>query len=142
MSPTARLSAVSGLAWALIGCVLGYRAVGYEVLGGVITAPLTGILIGHLSSSLHDEPRWIQIAGSLFDLYVAAVCFAVGMGLFALLFGPPTMGFPAAVMTRVLAVLWALTFWGYALLLWPLSFFNHRLVWRTEARQVPTRDGG
>jgi hypothetical protein len=29
--------------------------------------------------------------------------------------------------------LWGLTFTGYFFVLWPLSFFNHRLVWRAHA---------
>ena len=38
---------------------------------------------------------------------------------------------------HVLAVLWGLTFGGCALVLWPLSFFNHRLVWQADAGQIP-----
>lgn len=46
-------------------------------------APLISILIGRLSSPLQNKPRWVQIAGPLFYLYVAAACFAIGMALFA-----------------------------------------------------------
>lgn len=138
LSPTARLSAVSGLGWALIACFVGYRAFGYRIVGGIIMAPLIGILIGRLSSPLQNKPRWIQIAGSLFYLYVAATCFAIGMALFAPVLGPRNVRFSAALMEHVLAVLWGLTFGGYALVLWPLSFFNHRLVWQADAGQIPT----
>lgn len=43
----------------------------------------------------------------------------------------------ATPIEHVLAVLWGLTFGGYALVLWPLSFFNHRLVWQADAGQIP-----
>jgi hypothetical protein len=100
-------------------------------------APLIGILIGRLSSPLRNKPRWVQIAGSLFYLYVAATCFAIGMALFAPVRGPRNVRFSAALMEHVLAVLWGLTFGGYALVMWPLSFFNHRLVWQADAGQIP-----
>ncbi len=41
------------------------------------------------------------------------------------------------MITPLLGVLWALAFWGFALVLWPLSFFNHRLVWQADARGFP-----
>jgi hypothetical protein len=54
----------------------------YRIVGGIIMAPFIGILIGRLSSPLPNKPQWAQIAGSLFYLYVAAACFAIGMALF------------------------------------------------------------
>jgi hypothetical protein len=137
LSPTARLSAVSALGWALIAFFIGYRAFGYRIVGGIIMAPLIGILIGRLSSPLHNKPRWVQIAGSLFYLYVAAACFAMGMALFSPVIGPRNVRLSAALIEHVLAVLWGLTFGGYALVLWPVSFFNHRLVWQANACQIP-----
>jgi hypothetical protein len=137
LSSTAWLSAVSGFGWALIACFIGYRAFGYRIAGGIIIAPLIGVVIGHLSSPLQNKPRWVQIAGSLVYLHVAAACFAVGMAFFTPVLGPRNVRFPAALMEHVLAVLWGLTFGGYALVLWPLSFFNHRLVWQADAGQIP-----
>jgi hypothetical protein len=46
LSPTIRLSAASGLVWALIAWLIGYRAFGDRIWGGIIMAPLIGILIG------------------------------------------------------------------------------------------------
>ena len=137
LSPLARLSAGSGLGWALIACFIGYRAFGYRIVGGIIMAPFIGLLIGRLSSPLQHKPRWVQIAGSLFYLYVAAACFAVGMALFSPVLGSRNVKVSAALMEHVLAVLWGLTFGGYALVLWPLSYFNHRLVWQAHADQIP-----
>ena len=86
---------------------------------------------------MHHKPRWVQVAWSLFSLYVAAMCFAIGMAVFSLTFGSRDVRFSAALINPVLAVLWGLTSGGYALVLWPLSFFNHRLVWQAEAGQSP-----
>ena len=137
LSAMARLSAASGLMWALIAWFIGYRAFGHRVWGGIVIAPLIGILIGRLSWPIHNKPRWVQIAGSLFYLYVAAVCFAIGMAFFSPVLGPRNVRFSASLIEHVLAVLWGLTFGGYALVLWPLSFFNHRLVWQADAGQIP-----
>lgn len=88
LPPAIALSAVSGLAWALIAWLIGYRAFGHQICGGIIIAPLIGILIARLSSPLHDKPRWVQIAGSLISLYVAASCFAVGMAILSPVHAP------------------------------------------------------
>ena len=134
---TARLSAASGLVWALIAWVIGHRAFGHRIWGGMLVAPLIGFLIGRLSWPLHHKPRWVQIAGSLLYLYGAAVCFAIGMALFSALLGPRYVRFSAGLMEHVLAVLWGLTFGGCALVLWPLSFFNQRLVSQADAGHIP-----
>lgn len=44
------------------------RFFGYRIVGGIIMAPLIGILIARLSSPLQNKPRWVQIAGSLLPL--------------------------------------------------------------------------
>lgn len=137
LSPTVRLSAASGLMWALIAWFIGYRTFNHRIWGGIVIAPLIGILIGCLSWPLHNKPRSVQIAGSLFYLYVAASCFALGMALFSPVIEPRNVKVSAALIEHVLAVLWGLTFGGYALVLWPLSFFNHRLVWQANASQIP-----
>jgi hypothetical protein len=137
LPPTVRLSAASGLAWALIAWFIGYRAFGYRIWGGIIMAPLIGIVIGRLSRPMHNKPRWVQIAGSLFYLYVAASCFAIGMAVSSLALGPRNVRFSATLIEHVLAVLWGLTVGRYALVLWPLSFFNHRLVWQADAGRLP-----
>jgi hypothetical protein len=63
LSPTARLSAVSGLGWALIACFIGYRALGYRIVGGIIVAPLIGVLIGHLSSHFREGAIQLSLVG-------------------------------------------------------------------------------
>jgi hypothetical protein len=137
LSPMVRLSGASGLMWALIAWFIGHRAFGDRIWGGIIMAPFIGILIGRLSWPMRSKSRWVQIAGSLFYLYVAAACFAISMALSSLAAGPGHVRFSATLIGHVLAVLWGLTFGGYALVLWPLSFFNHKLVWQADAGQIP-----
>ena len=124
---------MSGLAWALIAWLIGYRAFGHQIWGSIIIAPFIGILIAGPSSPLHDKPGWVQITGSLISLYVAASCFAVGMALLSPVLAPRGVRMSALLIQSVLAVLWGLTFGGYALVLRPVSYVNHRLVWQSDA---------
>lgn len=135
LSPSTGLSAASGLGWALIAFFIGHRVFGYAIVGGLVASPFVGILIGRLASRLHDKPAWIQVLGSLLHLYVAAVCFALGVALSHLVLEPrmPPLGL---VIVDVYAVLWGLTISGFAFLLWPLAWFNHRLVWQADAGQL------
>lgn len=133
---TAKLSALSGCGWGLIAFFIGHAAFGHGIWGGIVAAPLIGVLIGHLSKSIESKSRLDQIVASLFDLYLAAICFAVATAMFDFVWGPRQMPFPTLLMRDILVVLWGLTFTGYFLVLWPLSFFNQRLVWRAHA------DGG
>ena len=130
---TAKLSALSGCGWGLVAYFIGHAAFGHGIWGGIVAAPLIGVLIGHLSKSSEAKSLPVQIGVSLFDLYLAAMCFAVASAVFNFVWGPRHMPFPTVLMQHVLGVLWGLTFTGYFLVLWPLSFFNHRLVWRARA---------
>jgi hypothetical protein len=130
---TAKLSALSGCGWGLVAYFIGHAAFGHGIWGGIIAAPLIGVLIGHVSQSIEAKSRRVQIVASLLDLYLAAMCFAVAASVFDFLWGPRQMPFPTVLMRDILGVLWGLTFTGYFLVLWPLSFFNHRLVWRAHA---------
>ena len=73
LSPMARLSAASGLMWALIAWFIGYRAFGNRIWGGIVMAPLIGILIGRLSWPIHNKfTEYIGLSGSGIDLPSAA----------------------------------------------------------------------
>jgi hypothetical protein len=130
---TAKLSALSGCGWGLIAYFIGHAAFGHGIWGGIVAAPLIGVLIGHLSGSIEAKSRPVQMVVSLLDLYLAAICFAIATAVLDFVWGPRQMPFPTLLMRDILVVLWGLTFTGYFLVLWPLSFFNHRLVWRAGA---------
>ena len=129
---TAKLSALSGCGWGLIAYFIGHAAFGHGIWGGIVAAPLIGVLMGHVSKSIEGKSRLDQIAASLFDLYLAAMCFAVAAAVFEFACGPRHMPASTMLIRDILVVLWGLTFTGYFLVLWPLSFFNHRLVWRAR----------
>jgi hypothetical protein len=122
-------SALSGCGWALIAYLIGHEALGNRIWGGIIASPMIGVLIGHLSRPVEAKLRRVQVVAALFDLYLAAACFAVAMAAF----DPRNMASPAVLIQHVISVWWGLTFTGYFLALWPLSLFNHRLVWHADA---------
>ena len=72
---TAKLSALSGCGWGLVAYFIGHAAFGHGIWGGIVAAPLIGVLIGHLSESIGAKSRPVQIVASLFDLYLAAMTF-------------------------------------------------------------------
>jgi hypothetical protein len=129
----AKLSALSGCGWGLIAYFIGSAAFGHGIWGGIAAAPLIGVLMGHLPKWIEEKPRPVRVVASLLDLYLAAMCFAAATAAFDFTWGPRHVPFPAVLKQHVLVVLWGLTFTGYFLALWPLSFFNHRLVWRAHA---------
>jgi hypothetical protein len=59
----------------------------HSIWGGILAAPLIGVLIGHLSKSIGARSRRVQIAASLLNLYLAATCFAVAVAVFDLVWG-------------------------------------------------------
>src|SRR4051812_9444112 len=81
-SATAKLSALSACGWGLIAYFIGHTAFGHSIWGGIVAAPLIGVLIGHLSKSIEAKPRPVQVVASLLDLYLAAICFAAATAVF------------------------------------------------------------
>ncbi|RPI54113.1 MAG: hypothetical protein EHM55_11775 [Acidobacteria bacterium] len=132
LDATARLSAFSGCGWGVVAYVIGHPAFGHRISGGIVAAPLIGILVGHLSRPFGAKPRWMQILWSLLFLYFAATCFAIVIGSTDFLSQRLDVTLIAALTAHILAVLSGLTGSGYFLVLWPLSFFNHRLLWQAN----------
>jgi len=49
----------------------------------------------------------------------------------------------AVIMQSAVGFLWGLTFMGYILVLWPLSYLNCWLIWKqADARNEPIESGG
>jgi hypothetical protein len=123
-------SLASGCLWALIALTLGYRAFGPSIWGGILAAPLIGLLMG-VSSAWFDT-RWQggRALFSLVSLYVAASLFGFAMTLYDLFvrgIGPaPSL---ENLLSGIAATLWGITFTGYFAILWPLAYLNHRLLW-------------
>lgn len=129
-------SVVSGMLWAGIAVLLAGPAFGRLVWGGVIAAPLIGLAAGLASRRFGHVPPLARAIFALGSLYIAAAMFGLGVGAFDLLTGtnsgPGWHRIPSAVvMQAVWATWWGLTFTGYVLLLWPLSYANHSLIFQT-----------
>ena len=111
-----------------------WGAEGDIIWGGMLASPVIGVLVGLVVERLHGLSTPSRVVVSLADLYLAACLFGIAVGVYDLLTGinagPGWQRIPSAVVIQdVLAVLWGLTFTGYLLFLWPLSYANHVLVW-------------
>jgi hypothetical protein len=135
--------AASGCVWALIAYVLA-GAEGGIIWGGMVASPVIGVLVGLLVQRLQGLSTGSRAVVSLANLYLAACLFGVAVGVYDLATGvnagPGWRRIPSAVvMQDVLGILWGLTFTGYFLLLWPLSYVNHALVWNLARRDRRNR---
>ena len=131
-------SMASGLLWAAIAMVL-LRPMSPETWGGVIAAPFIGLGAGVASALFPTEGRVRRALFSLVSLYVAVAMFGLGIGIFDLVagqnIGDGWRRIPSAVVLEgALATLWGLTFTGYVIVLWPLSYANHSLLSRLWKR--------
>jgi hypothetical protein len=137
------LSIVSGCIWAVIGYGVAYSlspiqstlsGVARMFLGGILAAPLIGVLIGVVSRRFASLGLSWRIAVALGDLYVATFLFVLAGGAARLLFefsGLPQQLAPRAlVLDPVMGAFFGLTYTGYFLVLWPLSYVNHVFVAR------------
>jgi hypothetical protein len=114
------VSCASGLAWAVVAYYVAYSLSGPRTTfatrllsGGILAAPLIGGLIGIVSREFSRLGRPGRIVMALGDLYLGAFLFLWAAGI------DPFRG-----------ILLGLTFTGYFLVLWPLSYLNHALVAR------------
>jgi hypothetical protein len=127
--------AVLGMAWGGIALLLGARAFGQELWGGVLASPLIGVAVGALTQRAferHEGMRRKLIA--LGSLYAAGSLFGVALGLTASLTrAAGGLDIATRVMENVLAVWWGLTMTGFVLALWPMAFATHWfLEWRAS----------
>ena len=127
------MSALSGCVWALLAYALILDAMGSLIWGGVIASPLIGLLIGLLYRPAYKFSKVGQVFSSLITLYIAVTLFGLAMGIYdAYGHSIPNRIHSEVILETVLATLWGVTFLGYFLFLWPLSYFNHRLLARSQ----------
>lgn len=136
-------SILSGCAWAIVACLVAYSVapirsgaaeIGRSFIGGVLAAPVIGLLIGVISRKFMSLGQPGRLAVALADLYVAAWLFLLAAGIarwFMEFSGSlQPLAFRALVVDPVMGAVLGLTYTGYVLLLWPLSYANHLLVAR------------
>src|SRR5262252_4594602 len=131
-----RRSIASGCVWAIIGLALGFlfaapeRRFGHLVLtwaGGIITAPLIGLLMGRVSRIFgYFEEVLLRIIVAGASLYLAMVLFIMSSFLARFVFGPHL---PPHIWTNVFGGA-ALAFELTCMVLWPLAYLNHTFISR------------
>ena len=124
------VSAISGCIWAVIAYFLASELMGTIIVGGLLASPLIGIGVGLIYRRAYHKSLLARVGMSLVTLYVAAALFGMAVGIFDATRPIPSRHLGAVVLQSVLAILWGVTFTGFFLFLWPLSFVNHWLIGR------------
>jgi len=100
--------------------------------GGLVAAPLIGMLVGLLSRKFSWLGQSARIAVALGNLYLAVWLFLMAAGIVRLLGGEVgwAQAFEALVSDPIVGAVLGLTYTGFFILLWPLSYVNHTLIGR------------
>jgi hypothetical protein len=135
-------SFASGCVWIGVASSIAYAAspihtapldVARTFAGGIVSAPLIGLLVGHIARRFSNVSRAQRIWVALGDLYLAAYLFLLATGLGHLVKDliarshVETMQ-RSLVVDPLLGALLGLTYTGSVVALLPLSYFNHELI--------------
>jgi hypothetical protein len=139
------LSVVSGCLWGALGYYLSHLLWPNLVWAPVAVSPLIGLGMGLLyrHACLSSLPHRVVL--SLVTLFLAVTLFGLAAGVYDALRDIPPNPFggrrilSAVVIQAVVAAWWGVTFTGYFLVLWPLSFLNHTLVCRFGCSRLSSR---
>jgi hypothetical protein len=125
------LSALSGCAWAGIAYVIGHEMLGRALVGGILAAPVIGILVGRLYRPAYRLSLGGRAIATIVTFYIAIALFGLAVGLYDAYARPVPGRIPSAVVSQdVIGTVWGVTWMGYVVVLWPLAHFNHWLVGR------------
>ncbi len=137
MVRTLVLAAISGAVWGVLGYLLVRDTnMAGGAWAGLLMSPLIGLSVGLLAVRVSPVGVVRQVVFALAAVYVAVALFALAVGLWHVTVGwsvaPEVMRRSTrawALVDSVLTALLGVTFSGWALLLWPASIANHRLLW-------------
>ncbi len=141
-------SLISGCVWAAIGLAIVWLSspaspvrtplgeVARTVSGGLIAAPVIGVLIGRMARTFLACRRSTRLAIALANVYLASLLFLMAVNLLHLLEGNVARQrlFSALVSGPIFGAIFGLTYTGFVLVLWPLSYANHSLIGRAWQR--------
>src|SRR5215468_11801499 len=137
------MSAVSGCVWAIIALAVSFLVstptlglgLGRAVLGcagGIIAAPLIGLLMGQVSRIFgYFEEVFLRVIVAGASLYLAIVLFIMGSFLTQLVLNQRP---PANAWTDIFGMATA-AFELTCIVLWPLAYLNHTLISRLWVRR-------
>jgi hypothetical protein len=136
---------VRDLRFAIIGFLSGCLWGGIALLiigpheriarGGALVSPLIGLLVGWIVARVRPERGVARVAFSLLSLYVAVALFGLACGVFDFATGQNAgpgwhRDAGGTVIQAALGMIWGLTFTGWIVVLGPLAYFNHSLIWK------------
>jgi hypothetical protein len=123
-------AALSGLAWAALAYLFGRDPLGEAIWGGIVAAPLIGILVGRLFHPF-EHPKPHHLFWALSSPYVAVGLFGLAAGMADWMWNEyPERNGPALVVQMFLGCVWGVTFAGLVVVFWPLCVLNHWLLRR------------
>ena len=103
--------------------------------GGIVASPAIGALIGYIARRFNRLNFDRRLLVALGDLYLATYLFLVATGIgqvfLQLLKGRSVDLQRLLVVSPILGTLLGLTFTGFVLALFPLSYWNHILIGRS-----------
>jgi hypothetical protein len=124
-------SALSGCVWAFIAWALVQVTMDHseKIVLGMALSPLIGVIIGIIYLPAYKLPKSLQALVSLFTLYLAVSLFGAGLGSYDVFWGStPISDASRAMIQSILVHIWAVTVLGWVVILWPLSYLNHRML--------------
>jgi hypothetical protein len=121
---------LSGCGWSVVAFVLSFGVFGGAITGGFAVSPLIGVLIAAAYRPAAKFPNWVQALLYLSSLYVAVALFGTAVGVYDALLLVPNRASVEVIWQMVITAVLGITITGYALILWPLAFLNHRLLSR------------
>lgn len=95
-----------------------------------MAAPLIGVVVGWLTQHGFENTTGSRRGlVALISLYLGAALFGLAIGIGEVLAPGGTDRAPLEVLVEpLLGVLWGITFTGFVLFLWPLSYGTHLLL--------------
>lgn len=133
-------SCAAGAAWGGVAGLVAASHLGRIAWGGVYAGPLAGLAVGFATQRWCLLGRPLRIAAALVVLYSGAALFGLGVGVYDWMAFGVANRIPSGVVGQaVLAVLWGLTFTGWFLAFWPLSYATLAILGRISPRNPVAR---
>jgi hypothetical protein len=126
---------IAGSLWGGLAYLLGAKAFGSAIWGGVLASPGIGLVVGWITQSRFERlSGFLRALFPLGTVYIGATLFGLTVGLYDGVSGTAGRIPSEVVLQAVLAVWWGVTFTGFLLVLWPLAYATHAMVqWSDEA---------